>query len=294
MEFGSVKFFKCVILVALALMIITPTVGCVVLKVQNDRLEEENAAMEAHLDLFGEQKSEEMALLPYQALYPEMVSEPAATAERTADPSTIYLTFDDGPTAKTAQILDILAQYDAKATFFVTGKTDEASLRLMKRIVDEGHAIGVHTYSHEYVDIYQTPETYLEDFHRQYTLIEQATGIKTDIFRFAGGSVNAYNTRLYEQLIAEMTRRGFTYYDWNVASGDAAQGITANAIIYNVLSGVNERAHTSHKIVLMHDTNDAIIQALPTIIGTLQEQNYRFEALTNKVVPANFVYPKGF
>lgn len=293
MKFGSVKFFKCLILIAIALTILTSTVGCVALKVQNNRLKAENASMEARLNLIGEQKREEMALLPYQSLFPDMVCEPAPK-ERTADPNTVYLTFDDGPSAKTAQVLDILAQYNVKATFFVTGQTDEESLRLMKRIVDEGHAIGVHTYSHEYTDIYRSVEAYLDDFYKDYALIEQATGIKTNILRFAGGSVNAYNTRLYEQLIAEMTRRGFTYYDWNVASGDAARGITANTVIYNVLSGIDERKDKSHKIVLMHDTNDAIVQALPTIIGALQEQQYHFEALTNKVVPANFVYPKGF
>lgn len=250
--------------------------------------------MQARLDLLGEQKEQEAALLPYQAMYPDMIGKPADPEDRIENPNTVYLTFDDGPTAKTEKILDILAQYDVKATFFVIGNTDEVSLRLMKRIVDEGHAIGVHTYSHEYIDIYKTPESYLEDFHSQYALIERVTGVKPDIFRFAGGSVNAYNARLYEQLIAEMTRRGFTYYDWNVASGDAARGITANEIIYNVISGVDEREGKSHKIVLMHDTRETTAEALPTIISELKERNYDFEALTNKVVPANFVYPKGF
>lgn len=128
----------------------------------------------------------------------------------------VYLTFDDGPSARTDEILEILDKYGVKATFFVVGANEEGDLERMQKIVAAGHTLAIHSYSHDYKKIYASVEAYLEDFNQMFCQIYEATGVKPQIFRFPGGSVNSYNVGIHQQLIAEMTRRGFVYFDWNV------------------------------------------------------------------------------
>lgn len=202
-----------------------------------------------------------------------------------------YLTFDDGPnTEVTPEVLDILKEYGVKATFFVIYRNGEEEKALYKRIVDEGHTLGVHTASHNYTQIYSSVDAYLEDFSKISDHLEEVTGVKPEIFRFPGGSVNSYNKSVYQQIIAEMIRRGYVYYDWNYSSGDAAgPGVSGAEIIDNVLSGDS----SSHKkILLCHDGpgHQNTAEALPEIIEGLTEQGYTFEALDNTVSPVCFGY----
>ena len=222
----------------------------------------------------------------YQALYPDLYcDEPDEAVMRE---HTVYLTFDDGPTGQTAEILRILRENDVKATFFVVGRDDEASKRLMKQIVDEGHSIGVHSYTHRYREIYGSVEAFLEDFYAMHSLIKEATGVNPDIFRFPGGSINSYNTATYGEIIAEMKRRGFTYYDWNVSAADTAAGATARSIHDNVLK---QAADHSRAIVLLHDGGgkSQTVKALDGIIRDLKAKGCAFDRLTNSVKPIIFI-----
>lgn len=202
----------------------------------------------------------------------------------------IYLTFDDGPNVdNTPRVLDTLKQYDVKATFFVTYKEGQEADSLYKRIVEEGHTIAVHTASHNYNVIYSSIDAYLEDFQKVSSKIESVTGVKPGIFRFPGGSINSYNIELYQELIAEMLRRGYVYYDWHVSSGDASvRSPSAEKITNNVLNG----AKSKEAIVLMHDGpgHSATADALPGIIEGLKSKGYRFAALDNSVTPSCFGY----
>jgi len=226
-------------------------------------------------------------ILEYQTLYPEMYCE--SPTEQKISGNTVYLTFDDGPSDNTPEVLAILKKYDIKATFFVTGQTDKNSKSIMKQIVDEGHAIGVHTYSHQYEAIYISVESYLDDFYKIYALIYEATGVYPEIFRFPGGSINAYNTHCYQQIIAEMLRRGFTFYDWNVSADDALPKSTVYSIINKATSGIGK---SSRLIILMHDgykmTNT--VQALPQIIDKHKNAGYKFSKLTNNDLSISFTY----
>lgn len=202
-----------------------------------------------------------------------------------------YLTFDDGPsTENTKRILDILQEYNVKATFFVVNKEGDEIESLYKRIVKDGHTIGIHSASHDYAKIYKSVEAYLKDFNIISKRIEEVTGVKPDIFRFPGGSVNSYNADIYVPLAAEMLRRGYTYYDWNVSSGDASLTILSKeAICKNVVNGMYDNGEN---IVLLHDSNekDSTVEALPEIIETLSAQGYTFAKLDNKVRPIIFNY----
>lgn len=202
-----------------------------------------------------------------------------------------YLTFDDGPSEKnTAKILDILKEYDIKATFFVINHKGERVEELYKRIVNEGHTIGVHSYSHEYDEIYDSVDAFLDDFNKMSNKIERITGVKPEIFRFPGGSVNTYNAGIYVELAAEMLRRGYAYYDWNVSSGDASYNIIpAGEIKRNVLKGMYE---SGESIILFHDADQktTTVEALPEIIEELLEEGYEFSKLDNDVKPIVFNY----
>lgn len=220
----------------------------------------------------------------YTQLYPDMyVKRP----EKQISPNkTIFLTFDDGPSARTGEVLDILKQKNVKATFFVVGNTSTAGKDYMKRIVEDGHTIAPHTFTHNFKSIYSSVETYLNDFNKIYTLIYETTGVKPTIFRFAGGSKNSFNKNNYREIIAEMTRRGFDYYDWNLSTGDAVQkSLTpAERCLSNVL---NYSAKYNNAVVLMHDAQPktTTVQALPALIDGLRNQGFSFQKLSNEIYP---------
>ena len=202
----------------------------------------------------------------------------------------IYLTFDDGPSERTVEILEILREKDVKATFFVIGRTDEDSLNLMKEIVEEGHAIAMHTYSHRYTDIYASVEDYLADMYKLFVLIRDTTGVEPSIFRFPGGSINGYNKGVYQQLEAEMLRRGFVPYDWNLSSGDASGTKASAAQIINNVVGPAKKLDRG--IVLMHDSEPktSTVEALVPMIDQLSELGFTFDKLTSAVKPVLFGY----
>ena len=228
------------------------------------------------------------ASFAYQTRYPHLYAERAEVLPE--EGKVCYLTFDDGPSPVTAQVLETLAEYDVKATFFVTGANSLQNTDILKQAAEAGHTIGVHTYSHEYEEIYASVDAFLEDFEKMYSYILEVTGQAPTVFRFAGGSVNEHNQTLYREIVAEMVRRGFVFYDWNAAASDAVSGgITSQQVLNNVLSSAAGR---DRAIVLMHDRNDnaSTAAALASVIEGLAGQGYSFAPLTNAVVPITFYY----
>ena len=174
----------------------------------------------------------------YQGMYPKLYAEKVEPAAED-DGKVVYLTFDDGPSNLTIPLLDVLDRYKVKATFFLIGKTDAQSIKEMKEIVNRGSVVGVHSYTHQYDKIYATPVAFLDDFARMHDLLLSATGVDTHIYRFAGGSINSHNSKTAKAIIDEMDRRGYNYYDWNVSSGDAERGETAQSIYSQTIRGVH-------------------------------------------------------
>lgn len=224
----------------------------------------------------------------YQTLYPDLYVE---TVLEYSDPSekTVYITFDDGPSARTDEILKILEEKGIKATFFVVpNKSAECTSRL-KAMVEAGHTIGIHTSSHVYNTIYASVDNYLDDFYKAWSIVYNATGMKCDIFRFPGGSINSYNRAIYQQLIAEMARRGFIYYDWNTSGDDSAGQKTAEGI-FNMT--VKTAGGQKKVILLLHDnsTKVATVEALPMIIDHFKNKGYSFGALSQNIKPVTYSY----
>ena len=151
----------------------------------------------------------------YAALFPDFYA-PPFDGEAVTGGKVCCLTFDDGPSPNTDRILEILDRYGVKATFFVVGRTGEADQERMRRIVAAGHAIGMHSWSHDYKKVYASVEDFLAEFDRLYQWIYEITGVYPSVFRFPGGSINSYDRGVYQEIIAEMTRRGFVYYDWKI------------------------------------------------------------------------------
>jgi peptidoglycan/xylan/chitin deacetylase (PgdA/CDA1 family) len=201
----------------------------------------------------------------------------------------VYLTFDDGPSLYTNEILDILAKYNVKATFFVIGKTDDESKEIYKRIVNEGHTLGMHSYSHQYDKIYNSLEDFTKDFTKLRKLLYDTTGYKPTIYRFPGGSDNLVNKHGMNTFIRYLNEKSIVYYDWNVVNGDAT-GVeyTKKQLIKNVLDGV-ETKKTS--IVLMHDspTKKATLDSLPTLLEDLIDKGAEVLPLNNEVPPIQMI-----
>ena len=225
---------------------------------------------------------------PYEELYPHLYAEPREQAEYIDDTGFIYLTFDDGPSKNTESILMYLEKYNIKASFFVMPDETDKSKDFLNSMLEAGHEIGIHTMTHQYDIIYASVEAYLDDFNQAYNLVYEQTGYKPYLFRFPGGSINDYNKNVRGDIIAEMTRRGFVYFDWNVDSRDA---LDANwTQMYN--SVLNDVANLNRAIVLFHDRpgGQNTVLVLEDILKALIDdpKGYTFSAITPQTRPVQF------
>lgn len=194
------------------------------------------------------------------------------------DVNTIYLTFDDGPGPYTGKLLDILAKYNVKATFFVTGANSKYFDQI-GRAYREGHSIGVHTYSHNYKTIYSSEEAFFQDFNAVEDLIYNQTGSYTQLCRFPGGSsntVSSFNPGIMTSLASSLTDMGYQYFDWNVSSGDAGETTDTDTIVKNITEGCAGRRAS---VVLQHDIKDYSVNAVEQVILWGLNNGYVFRAL---------------
>ncbi len=177
----------------------------------------------------------------------------------------VYLTFDDGPSIYTDEILDILKEYNVKATFFVVAEGKESYEDAYRRILEEGHTLGMHSYSHVYREIYQSKEAFIQDVNKLQDYLHEVTGEYPDFYRFPGGSSNRVSTVNMQELEGYLNEIDVTWYDWNISSGDATGHLGKDQIVRNCtayLSGYDEA------VILLHDAGDkrSTVQALPEII----------------------------
>lgn len=185
----------------------------------------------------------------------------------------IYLTFDDGPSDRvTPRILDILKDENVKATFFIIGKNAELRENIIKRELDEGHVVAVHSYSHDYKKIYASPEALVNDIDKCNSVICEVAGKPSILYRFPGGSFG-----LSASLINAVTEHGMVYIDWNASTRDAE---LINPAPYDVYKAAVQTPANRDKIVLLaHDstTKTATADALRDIIRYYKEQGYTFK-----------------
>lgn len=215
-------------------------------------------------------------------LYNELMA-PERKVFNTAEGEKIcYLTFDDGPSENTVKILDILKQYDAKATFFVIGNSIcEKNRPILERIIEEGHAIGLHANNHVYEKFYASETSYLEDYEALYKTLKEEYGVETALFRFPGGSACKYLYGKGCEYVSKMQERGFSCFDWNVTGEDSVGTPT----VYSIQKNVFDRLFCYNTpIVLLHDSHiaDTTVDALPGIMETVKEKGYEFATLEHR------------
>lgn len=186
------------------------------------------------------------------------------------DEHKVYLTFDGGPDENTNEILDVLAKYNVKATFFVIGSKSDEMKAVYRRIVDEGHTLGMHSYSNSYSTIYSSSDSFEKDVTKLNAYLKKVTGEKSQYYRFPGGSNNEISNVDMSEFIHVLNEKKITYFDWNVSAGDSASDYSVQDIVTNVTEGVS-KYKTS--VVLLHDGDDksTTVEALGPLIKALQK-----------------------
>lgn len=236
-----------------------------------DELDIRNQELQTLLQQLQEQKS-----TPVQTPQIQEDSSGAEASEPVAEESSgqeeihkVYLTFDDGPSIYTNDILDILDSYNVKATFLVVGKEETNAEEALQRIVDEGHTLGMHSYSHKYKELYESMDSFTQDFARIRDYIYQATGEESVCYRFPGGSSNTVSEIDMHDFIDYLDSQGVEYYDWNVSSGDGgSMKLSTDTLLENCTKDIDTR---DTSIILLHDSAEkpTTVEALPDIIENI-------------------------
>lgn len=305
---ARVRLIKRVIIGLLASALMLPTVLCVILFCKLDRLERQlqeiasakeevieetedtqlmhvkaKSSKEPYITSVSEEGTSEAKTLDNETSeisesegFENSVAESVSLSENAVPgqsdwPQKVYLTFDDGPSRNTDDILDILNSYGIKGNFFVVAAEQEDMRAMYRRIVEEGHVLGMHSYSHKYNEVYASKEAFINDLSKIQSLIYEETGFMPDIYRFPGGSSNTVSKLDMSVFIQVLNDRDITYYDWNVSSRDAVSPMpTKEQVVENCLTGIQNYEEV---MILMHDLGDktSTVEALPEIIERLFE-----------------------
>lgn len=294
-----IRKMKTAIICFFLLLVIIPLVICVMSQQKIKKLEKTVEELNEMLDSQAYEKYEEELLAEEEK--PDQPDENAGKGEKgdeeekedntgetdgkdeeepeqtddTEDGNCVYLTFDDGPSENTNAILDILQEYDIKATFFVIKKDGEAAIDAYNRIVDDGHTLAMHSYTHQYNVIYKNLDSFKKDVTDIQDYLYDITGVRSTYYRFPGGSSNSISKVSIQKCIKWLNSQGIDYYDWNSMTGDASgQKYSVKKLIENAMEDVR-KYKTS--VVLMHDANDkdTTVEALPKLIKQLQKEGYK-------------------
>lgn len=229
-----------------------------------------------------------IAVSVYAAVLSAAGKLPRQTDEWIAAHQCVYLTFDDGPSKHTRRLLSILRKYNVKATFFVTCKHC-VDMNILSEIVRDGHAIGNHTFSHQYKSIYADEEMFFSELNSMEECILEKTAVRTRLMRFPGGSSNTvsrFNPGIMTRLAETVQTKGYHYFDWNVDSGDAGKARLPWKVYHNVTCGIKEN---NVPLVLQHDDRQQSIDAAELILIWGLRHGYAFVKLDEGIPPAHHI-----
>ena len=190
-----------------------------------------------------------------------------------------YLTFDDGPYHLTDTVIATLKKYKVKATFFTIGLNKDICFdnnkysckETYKKIVDNGHTIANHTYSHLIFNgLYSSTNSFITQVKKQEEMIKERTGVTTNILRFPGGSGTAAAYGIKNGAIQKLKEMGYGWVDWTAQDGDGGSLTDYNVGWSNFTGSINE----SIEVVLFHDYNGVTASMLPKVIEYLENKNY--------------------
>ncbi len=289
-----VQILKKLIVGTIISIILLPTILCVILFIRINGiktalrdLEEVNSKNTSEiLDLkaeIEENKSENLQETQRLSSEVERLQNDLLNAETTQTdqneaktptgwPRKVYLTFDDGPSGHTQEILDILDSYGVKGNFFVCATQNEDYQKYYQIILDKGHMLGLHSYTHVYEDIYASEEAFQEDVLSIRSFVKEHTdGYEAVYYRFPGGSTNLHSRISLKACADWLEKQGLIYYDWNLSSQDATNPMqSADNIFHNATYGCEQYEEV---VILMHDlgNKDSTVEALPRIIEYYQD-----------------------
>lgn len=272
------------IILTISIWMLVSLLAIILLTVQvvrlNRRLDQLTPAANDEPDTVGAVPDTEMAVPgtersweeqpDYQNVVTGIDTEDNMAAE--GDEHLVYLTFDGSPCSNTAEVLDILKERGIQATFFVAGDEAEEMKEIYRRIVDEGHTLGMHSFSNQYSTIYASTDAFYEDYRRLSDYLEAVTGVKSRYYRFPGGSSNEISNVNMAEFVHILNENEIVYFDWNVSAGDAAAEYSVEDIVSNVTEGVS-RYKTS--VVLLHDGDNksTTAEALGPLIDALEQMD---------------------
>ena len=262
-------------------------IACIVLGVMVFRLNSKVNQLDLQLQTIAGTDIDATTVTDEENLSDGSISSDAGTSEASSDSEatysgpeygvdehqSVYLTFDDGPSDNTEAILDILDEYNVKATFFVVGTENEEYQALYREIVERGHTLGMHSYTHRYSTLYESLESFEDEITTEIELLESVTGVKPWLFRFPGGSSNSVCNADMSDLISYLNDIGITYFDWNVVGADAtSQAYTTQDVIDSVAEDIGKYQTA---VILLHDANtkSTTVDALDDLIEFLQERD---------------------
>ena len=281
------------------LIIIFVTIGLIVIsKIVIDRTQEANAQAvveqrereeKEQLELKKKQEEEERLRkeeeerIAHEAKMPKLTDVGRANFENiyNSEEKVVYLTFDDGPSNVTHQILDTLKENDIKATFFVLGTSVKTFPETTKRLFDEGHFIANHGYSHIYSSIYSSKEAVLDEYNKCNDAVREALGepeYNSHLFRFPGGLPGGKYADLKLEAKELLNENGILNIDWNALSGDAEKQNPTPEYLMDRIKTTTEGKNSV--VILMHDAEAKKVTAdlLPEIISYFKEQGYSFKS----------------
>lgn len=281
-----VRTLKYLLVISMITFIVVPIVLCLILFAKVSSLEKQIDSLTFAVETFTKVQTDtvqgqvdENSSGQGVMMIPEVATEPVpdvsdenpdSNEEDEPQIRKVYITFDDGPSSNTNEILDILADYNVKATFFVVGKESETAKAAYKRIVDEGHTLGMHTYTHVYSTIYASVDDFARDLSRLQEYLYDVTGVQSRYVRFPGGSSNTVSKIDMKEFIQYVNEQGLTYFDWNVSSKDATNpSPKASEIVDNCLADIDRHQTV---VILMHDAagKQSTVEALPELIERIQ------------------------
>ena len=230
-----------------------------------------NLALNDEIRLINEEKAKAKVEAEREAIK-------ASNKETDKNRKVAYLTFDDGPSKNvTPMVLDILSEYNIKATFFVVGKMVNVNPEVLKRVQDEGHAIGHHSYSHDYKYIYKNTTNFINELNKTDRTFKDALGeeFESKLLRFPGGSFEAKK----QKFVKATAKLGYSSYDWNALNGDAEGHLLPKRTLVNRLKASSKGK--KEIIVLMHDTDakKTTAESLAEVIEYLISEGYEFRTL---------------
>ena len=297
-----VRRLKKIIILVLMLSIAIPWVACGVLFAKVNKINKTLEEMSERLDKLADMQLTQAAQSVLKEEAVPAAENPSDEEEKAdeAEPAPkeeeisgrkVYLTFDDGPSIYTEEILNILEQYDVKATFFVVGKEDEASKAALQKIVDGGHTLGMHSYSHKYRELYESLDSFAEDFQMLRNYLYDVTGQTSMFYRFPGGSSNTVSEIDMQEFAGYLTDEGVTFFDWNISSGDGGSVVLpVETLVENCTKDVEQ---WNNAVILMHDSAEkpTTVEALPTIIETIQAmEDTEILPITEDTVPIQHIH----